>query len=122
MYLINKFSESKKDYKFCDINNENPDLIVIGDYDKWDVASINQAFNYVMGGSQILALHVGKYYKTDSGWKLDAGAIVKGLEYATNRKAIVVGKPNSLFFKQALNDLNLAPSKVLMVGDDLYIL
>ena len=24
----------KKDYKFCDVNTENPDLIVIGDYDK----------------------------------------------------------------------------------------
>ena len=110
----------KEDYQTCNFDNLNPQLIVIGDYKSWNLKILNQAFNYVMNGAQILALHVGKYYKTDSGLKLDAGAIVKGLEYATNRKAIVVGKPNSLFFKQALNDLNLAPSKVLMVGDDLY--
>ena len=110
----------KKDYKFCDVNNENPDLIVIGDYDKWDVASINQAFNYVMGGSQMLALHVGRYYKVKSGLKIDAGAFVKALEYATGERATVVGKPNALFFKQALDDMKLSPEDVIMVGDDLY--
>ena len=110
----------KKDYKFCDVNNENPDLIVIGDYDKWDVASINQAFNYVMGGSQILALHVGRYYKVKSGLKIDAGAFVKALEYATGERATVVVKPNVLFFKQALDDMKLNTEDVILVGDDLY--
>ena len=110
----------KKDYGIFKLDVNDPEIIVIGDYEKWDFELLNQAFNYVMNGSQILALHMGKYYKVDSGLRLDAGAIVKALEFATAKKAIVVGKPNIVFFKSALDDLNLDPNDVLMIGDDLY--
>ena len=110
----------KKDYKVFNLNNSSPELIVIGDYKKWDTNLLNQAFNYVMAGANILALHVGKYYKTDTGFKLDAGAFVKAIEYSTGKKAIVVGKPNTLFFQEALHDLKLTQNDVLMIGDDLY--
>ena len=110
----------KEDYKVFNLNNSSPELIVIGDYKKWDTNLLNQAFNYVMEGANILALHVGKYYKTDTGFKLDAGAFVKAIEYSTGKKAIVVGKPNTLFFQEALHDLNLTQNDVLMIGDDLY--
>ena len=110
----------KEDYKVFNLNNDNPELIVIGDYKKWDTNLLNQAFNYVMAGANILALHVGKYYKTDTGFKLDAGAFVKAIEYSTGKEAIVVGKPNTLFFQEALHDLKLTQNDVLMIGDDLY--
>ena len=110
----------KEDYKVFNLNNDSPELIVIGDYKKWDTNLLNQAFNYVMAGANILALHVGKYYKTDTGFKLDAGAFVKAIEYSTGKKAIVVGKPNTLFFQEALHDLKLTQNDVLMIGDDLY--
>ena len=55
-----------------------------------------------MNGAEILALHLGKYYKVDSGLRLDSGSIVKALEYATDKEAIVVGKPSIKFFKVAL--------------------
>ena len=110
----------KEDYKVLNLDNDSPELIVIGDYKKWDTNLLNQAFNYVMEGANILALHVGKYYKTDTGFKLDVGAFVKAIEYSTGKEAIVVGKPNALFFKQALDDLKLNPNEVLMIGDDLH--
>ena len=110
----------KEDYKVFNLNNGSPELIVIGDYKKWDTNLLNQAFNYVMAGANILALHIGKYYKTDTGFKLDAGAFVKAIEYSTGKEAIVVGKPNTLFFQEALHDLKLTQNDVLMIGDDLY--
>ena len=110
----------KEDYKVFNLNNSSPELIVIGDYKKWDTNLLNQAFNYVMAGANILALHAGKYYKTDKGLKLDAGAFVKAIEYSTGKEAIVVGKPNTLFFQEALHDLKLTQNDVLMIGDDLY--
>ncbi|GIS54253.1 hypothetical protein Ct9H90mP29_12950 [bacterium] len=39
-----------------------------------------------MSGSTILALHMGKYYRVDSGLRIDAGAFVAALEFATNKK------------------------------------
>ena len=117
LYITEDLKNDYSNFKFCD---KSPEIIVIGDYEKWNFERINQAFNFVMEGAQILALHVGKYYKTDSGLRIDAGAIVKGLEYATDKKAIIAGKPNTHFFKNALNDLQLKASDVVMVGDDIY--
>jgi len=109
----------KKDYIEFQEDRVSPDLIVVGDYSKWDFNLLNQAFRYVMNGAQILALHTGRYYKVDSGLQLDAGAFVKGLEFATGKTAFVVGKPNVNFFQSALSDLKLMPDEVVMVGDDL---
>lgn len=98
---------------------DQPDVIVIGDYDKWDFDTLNIAFIQIMAGAQIVALHKGKYYKTDSELRLDAGGFVAALEFATERTAYIVGKPNKVFFQCALNDLKLTSKDVVMIGDDL---
>ena len=80
----------------------NPDVIVIGDLDQeWNFNNINRAFNYVMNGSKILALHKGKYFQVDEGLQIDSGAFVHAIEFATSNPAEVVGKPNKNFFKLA---------------------
>ena len=49
---------------------------------------------------------------------MDAGPFVAALEYASGRRASVVGKPERDFFRVALEDLGLAADEVAMVGDD----
>ena len=39
------------------------------------------------------------------------------MEYATDSKAHVVGKPEASFFLGALNDLNCDPANAIMIGD-----
>jgi ribonucleotide monophosphatase NagD (HAD superfamily) len=41
------------------------------------------------------------------------------LEFASNKKGQIIGKPSPHFFSLALNDLALPPEKVAMVGDDI---
>ena len=109
----------KKDYSEFEENPEKPEAIVIGDFDDWTFDLLNQAFQHVMNGAEIIAFHKGKYYKVDSGLRLDAGGFVVALEFATGKKAQIVGKPNKAFFQCALDDLNLTPEEVVMFGDDL---
>jgi len=109
----------KQDYSEFEENLDHPEAIVIGDYDDWDFEKLNEAFQHVMNGAKIIALHKGKYYKVDSGLRLDAGGFVVALEFATGQKAHVVGKPNKAFFQCALDDLSLTPEDVVMFGDDL---
>jgi len=97
----------------------SPEVVVIGDYDGWTFELLNQAFRHLMDGAEIIALHKGRYYKVDDGLQLDAGGFVKALEYTTGKQAHVVGKPNKAFFQYALDDLNLGPGDVVMLGDDL---
>ena len=39
------------------------------------------------------------------------------LEYATDTKAMVVGKPEKTFFLEALRDADCAPEEAVMIGD-----
>jgi HAD superfamily hydrolase (TIGR01458 family) len=80
---------------------------------------LNRAFRLIMQGAQLIALHKGKFWQWEAGIQLDIGAFVTGLEYATDTQALVVGKPNPLFFQQALGALGLPPDQVAMVGDDI---
>ena len=100
-------------------NRDAPKVIVIGDYDDWTFDLLDQAFKHVMNGAEIIALHMGKYYKVDTGLRLDAGSFVAALEFSTGKKAQIVGKPNKEFFQCALDHLRLRSEDVVMLGDDL---
>ena len=109
----------KKDYSEFKEDKKKPTVIVIGDYQHWTFEQLNEAFCNVMDGAEILALQMGRYYSIGTGLRLDAGGFVKALEYATGKKAKIVGKPNKAFFNCALEDLRLMHEEVAMVGDDI---
>ena len=111
--------DAQKDYiEFR--QSESPEYVVIGDLGKkWTFELMNNIFRMVMNGSEIIALHKGKYYQIEGGLQLDTGAIISGLEYASGKTSIVVGKPMQTFFELALNDLGIDKNEVVMIGDDL---
>jgi len=95
--------------------------IVIGDIGRaWNYDLLSELFNQVMGGAEIVALHKGRYWQTETGLTLDIGAFVAGLEYATGKTASVVGKPSPAMYYAALADLGLEAEDVVMIGDDIY--
>jgi HAD superfamily hydrolase (TIGR01458 family) len=67
----------------------------------------------------LLALGLTRYWRAEDGLRLDAGPIVRALEYATGRAAVVLGKPDPAFYGTAVEDLGLTPDQVVMVGDDI---
>lgn len=97
-----------------------PDVIVVGDIGTaWDYALLNELMNQILEGAELVALHKGRYFQTETGLMLDSGAFVAALEHATGKKAHVVGKPNPAFFEMGSAMLNASPEELLMVGDDL---
>ncbi len=111
--VFREFSEFKS-------THYRPEYIVIGDMgEDLTYERLNQAFRMVMGGARIIALQKNRFWKKEDGLAIDAGAIVAALEYATRRRAIVIGKPRKEFFRQAIKRLGLPPEKIAIVGDDL---
>ena len=111
--------DAKKDFAEFTIS-EKPEVIVVGYMEKgWNSDILNKAFRMVMDGAALIALHKNKYFQVQDGLRLDSGAIVAGLEYATGKEATVVGKPNASFFQLALQNLELKPEQVAMIGDDI---
>ena len=101
-------------------DNDSPDFVVLGDYGhRFDFRSLNHAFRLLMGGAELIALQRSPYWVSPEGIRLDCGAFVALLEYASNKTAKVMGKPSELFFKIALDNLRSPPSEVIVVGDDI---
>lgn len=99
----------------------HPEAIVIGDIgNAWSYDLMNSLFRDVMDGAEIVATHRGRYWQVDEGLKLDIGAFVAGLEYATGRPATIIGKPSPELFRAALGEMNMGPEDVVMVGDDVF--
>ena len=68
---------------------------------------------------KILALQKNRYWQTDEGLTIDAGAAVAALEYATSKRATIIGKPAKDFFLQAARILDIPADELAMIGDDI---
>lgn len=104
------------------IDDQNPEAIVIGDYGKkWDFETLNGIFKKVLAGADLIAMQKNRYWKTaEDGLLMDAGSFVAAIEYATNKEAILIGKPSPLYFHSALHMLGYqTDQKFIMLGDDL---
>ncbi len=108
------------DFKEFKITAYEPEYVVIGDIGKeLTFDRLNSTFRLIMNGAQILALQKNRYWQTEEGLTIDAGAIVAALEYATDKKATIIGKPSKDFFSQAAKMLGIPPRELAMVGDDI---
>lgn len=112
--------DAQLDFAGFQITTSHPDAVVVGDMGQdFNYEILNEAFLSVKGGARLIALQKNRFWVTENGLALDAGAFVAALEYATEREAELVGKPNRAYFRMALEDMGIPPSQVAMVGDDL---
>jgi HAD superfamily hydrolase (TIGR01458 family) len=100
--------------------------VVIGDSpEEATYDNLNRAFRLVLNGATLVGMHRNAWWLTPEGPTLDSGAFVAGLEFASGRKATVIGKPSPAFFAQGVRDLrkevgrDLARRDIAMVGDDI---
>lgn len=112
--------DSKKEFIGMESDDAKVDFVVAGDLgEAVNFNLLNDAFVCLMEGAKLIALQKNRFWFSDKGYTLDAGAFVTLLEYAANQQAILIGKPERKFFELALADLNLLPEEVLMIGDDI---
>ncbi|NXJ40279.1 HDHD2 protein, partial [Ciconia maguari] len=79
---------------------------------------LHSFFRLILDGAPLIAIHKARYFKKKDGLALGPGPFVAGLEYATDTKATVVGKPEKTFFLEALRGTDCAPEEAIMIGDD----
>ncbi|KAK7095941.1 haloacid dehalogenase-like hydrolase domain-containing protein 2 isoform X2 [Littorina saxatilis] len=104
---------------FEGIPRENPNAVVVGlAPDKFDYNTMNAAFRLMLDGAPLIAIHKARYYKRKDGLALGPGPFVTALEYSTDRKAEVVGKPEAAFFLEAVKDFGCDAAQCVMIGDD----
>lgn len=113
-------SEVKQDFAEFTASEIDANVVVLGDMgNEWSYHTLNRAFRLLMQGADLIALHRAKYWQWEGGLHLDIGAFVTGLEYSTDKSALVVGKPSPSFFELALHELGLPAADVAVIGDDI---
>jgi len=110
----------KADFAEFICDEQQPDYVVLGDIgDRWDLALINQLFNVMNSGAELIALHKGRFWQTSEGLKADIGFFVAGLEYVSSKAARIMGKPNRDFYQRVLDSAGVKAQDAIMVGDDI---
>lgn len=96
--------------------------VIIGDAGyEFTPRNMQAAFTLLRGGARFVAMHKNRWWLTPAGVMLDSGGYVAALEFATQKRALVTGKPSRAFFAEGVRQLGgLASEEVAMVGDDLW--
>lgn len=111
---------AEADFEGLERVEDDPDWVVFGDLgERLDWQVMQRAFTWVRQGARLMALQRNRFWDPGDGvMRIDAGAFVAGLEYATGVDAELVGKPSRVFFDEAVSSLGISPLDVLVVGDD----
>ncbi|MEO8477011.1 MAG: TIGR01458 family HAD-type hydrolase [Actinomycetota bacterium] len=100
--------------------DQDPEVVVLGGAcDAFSYVAINRAFHLVGDGAALIGMHRNLYWRTAEGLQLDGGAFLTGIEAASGATAAICGKPSSAYFGSVLAELDLAPDRAAMVGDDI---
>ena len=95
--------------------------VIVGDAgEEFTQRNVQSAFRLLRSGARFVAMHKNRWWITPAGVTLDSGAYVVALEYATERRALVTGKPARAFFAEGVGRLGVPAADVAMVGDDLW--
>lgn len=95
------------------------DVVVVGGAEEeLTYARLNRAFNLLLGGAKLVAMHRNRAWRTVGGMALDSGPFVRALEEASGVRATTIGKPAATFFRQGLRELGVPAAATAMVGDD----
>ncbi len=93
------------------------DVVVVG-LDRWlTYNKLDRASEVARNGASIVACHYARLYMFKSRVAMAVGPIVKAIEYASDKKAVAIGKPSRLMFELALEKAGCGPEDAVMVGD-----
>jgi glycerol 3-phosphatase-2 len=91
------------------------DVVVIAGHDAFNYDELREAVQAALAGAEIVAAGRDRTFPGPDGQWPGTGSIVAAVEFAAQRDARVVGKPDPLIFSTALD--RLGPGRALMIGD-----
>ncbi|GAA2184075.1 HAD-IIA family hydrolase [Brooklawnia cerclae] len=97
--------------------DSDPDYVVIGETRTYSFEAITQAINHIIGGARFIATNPDTSGPGMGGVLPATGAVAALITAATNRTPYVVGKPNPMMFRSAMNRIEAHSETTAMIGD-----
>ncbi len=119
VYLLTG-GDVRSDFEDLPLSENVADVVVMGDPgEDINYQALTRGFQHLMDGADFVAMQRNRYWRTEKGLVMDAGAFVAALEFASGKSARVVGKPSVDFFNLAVESLGVPKESVAMIGDDI---
>lgn len=99
------------------ITDRDPDYVVLGETNSYNVELITKAVRLVAGGARFVATNPDPSGPSEHGLVPACGAMAALIERASGVSPFYVGKPNPLMMRTALNYLGVHSENTVMVGD-----
>jgi 4-nitrophenyl phosphatase len=96
---------------------ESADFVVVGLDRKLSYEKLDHSARLARNGAGIVATHISRLYMYKTGPAMATGPIVKAIEYASQKRATVIGKPSPLMFRIALERADCRKEEAVMIGD-----
>jgi HAD superfamily hydrolase (TIGR01450 family) len=91
------------------------DIVVVAGHDDFNYRELREAVQAVLAGAELIAANRDRTFPREDGLWPGSGAIAAAIEYATERTARIVGKPEPQIFRTALE--RLGDGRTLVIGD-----
>ena len=115
-FLLEEFREAG-----IAVDQEDPEIVVIGFDTTLDYAKMRAVCDFVRAGLPYIATHPDFNCPTETGFMPDIGAIIAFIEASTGRRPdLIVGKPHTGIVEAVLRRTGLSVRELAMVGDRLY--
>lgn len=98
----------------------NPAYVVVGLDTELTYEKLERAVLLIRNGAKFIGTNADSNLPNERGMVPGAGSIIKLVEYATQQKPIMIGKPEKIIMEMALKKEQLATTKAIMVGDNYH--
>jgi len=99
--------------------SNKPQTVIVGLDRHLTYKKLDNALRFLRTGAALVGTYGGALYMSARGPALSAGPIVKALEFASGKKAVMIGKPSPRMFYLALRIAKERSSRAVMVGDQI---
>ena len=94
-----------------------PDYVVIGETRNYSFDRITQAIRFINAGARFIITNPDATGPTPSGVVPATGSFAALITHATGKQPYVVGKPNPMMFRSAMNRIGAHSENTGMIGD-----
>lgn len=95
----------------------NPDYVVVGETRNYSFDAITKAIRLINNGARFIATNPDATGPSADGVLPATGAISALITKATGKEPYVVGKPNPMMFRSAMNRIGAHSENTAMIGD-----
>jgi NagD protein len=95
----------------------DPDFVVVGETRNYSFEAITKAIRLISGGARFIATNPDATGPSSEGPLPATGAIAALITKATGREPYIVGKPNPMMFRSAMNKIGAHSETTGMIGD-----